>query len=83
MKHLLIEFTCDQAIAFYEEVQRLGIENDVKAKQALLMEFVKNGNAVRAWSTERSKEQIVEDLKKNYGNVLDTTNHENPSQDNH
>ena len=83
MKHMLVEFTMDQAVAFFEEVERLGIGNDLQAKNALLLDFIKNGNAVRAWTTGRSKEDIVADLVKNYGDVLEMgKSNENKPEDN-
>lgn len=81
MKQVLVEFTVDQAVALYEEIERLGIQNNVEAKQALVFDFVKNGKCVSAWETGRTKEQIVEDLKKNYGKILDLTS-ENQSKNN-
>jgi hypothetical protein len=75
MKHLLVEFTADQAIEFFEEVIALGIaDDDIEGKNAVLHDFIQRGKVKRAWTTDRTKEQILIDLKKNYNDILNMTN---------
>ena len=83
MKHLLVEFTADQAIEFFEEVIALGIaDDDIEGKNAVLFDFIQRGKCKRAWTTDRSKEDIVRDLKKNYNDVLHISNEDQPKNNN-
>lgn len=74
MSHLLVQLSVDDAIEFYETCIKLEIaDDDIEAKNAVLFEIVSHQKEPHVWSTNRSKEEILADLKRNYGEVLDMT----------
>jgi hypothetical protein len=59
----------DFFIKFYEKCIELGLETE-QDKTDLLLTMSKNDGHISVFKTKRSKEQIAQDLAKNYGNVL-------------
>jgi len=59
----------DFFLKFYEKCIELGLETEQEKEDLLLTMAVLDGH-ISVFETKRSKAQIVQDLAKNYGNVL-------------
>ncbi len=74
MSHLLVQLSLDDLEEFFQTCIKLGIaDDDTEAKNAVLFEIVSHQKEPHVWSTNRSKREILADLKENYGNVLNMT----------
>lgn len=68
----LFEFNdLDAAIRFYQVCAELGL-NTEEERQEILINFVEYGEIKRVQFTERTKDQYVEDMSREF-NVLDLT----------
>jgi hypothetical protein len=59
----------DTYLKFFERIKDLP-EDTEKERVQLLLRMVEEGHKISVIRTSRTREQIVEDYKKNYGNVL-------------
>ena len=62
----------DTALEFWQRVIDRKAET-LEERNIILMELVEEGRIQSVMSTERTKEQIIQDAAKNYGRVLDLT----------
>jgi hypothetical protein len=59
----------ETALIFYERKAALGAVTENECA-AILLEMAKEGLIKSVIATERSKEEVIQDLAKNYGSIL-------------
>lgn len=69
----IFQMSVDTALEFWERVNTRNAQTE-EERQAILIELVQEGKVDAVSKTNRSKEQILKDAQKNYGNVLNLTN---------
>jgi hypothetical protein len=69
----IFQMSVDTALEFWERVVARNAQTE-EERQDILIELVQEGKVDAVSKTNRSKEQILKDAKKNYGNVLNLTN---------
>jgi hypothetical protein len=74
----MFQMSAATALEFWERVIAKKAET-LEERNAILLELVHEGRIQSVIATERTKEQIVKDVVKHYGNVLDLTK---PDEDN-
>lgn len=60
--------SADVYLEFFERIKDLPEDNEA-SRVKLLFQMAKEGKNIAISKTSRTREQIVEDYKKNYGNV--------------
>lgn len=61
--------TVDTALEFYKRCNEQNADTEEK-RMDILTALAREGRMESVIATGRSKDQVVEDLKKNYGNIL-------------
>jgi len=69
---LMFQMDVDTALIFWERVMAANA-NTEEERQEILKKMCEEGLIKSVVGTNRSKEQIIADLKTNFGNVLDLT----------
>lgn len=69
---LMLQMDVDTALLFWERVMAANA-NTEEERQEVLLKMCEEGLIKSVVGTNRSKEQIITDLKTNFGNVLDFT----------
>lgn len=70
MSLLAVELSLEQCEEFYKRCGERKAET-LDQKNAILLEMIKEGNVIRATSTNRTKEEYIKDTAEHRGNVLE------------
>jgi hypothetical protein len=68
----MFQMSVDTALEFYTRCREQNAQT-LEERNAILLELVEEGQIQSVMTTNRTKEQIVEDAAKHYGRVLDLT----------
>lgn len=71
---MMFHMTVDTALTFWEKVIAANAQTE-EERQAILLQMCEEGFIKSVTGTNRTKEQIIADLKTNFGDVLDFTDH--------
>ena len=77
MKTTAYELNVDNAMLFFELCHELNLTTE-QDRVALLQAMAELGRVKRAWTTKRTKDQLIKDLSKHYKTIVVKSANENP-----